>query len=352
MMQIQSHSHPYAVVECAGVQKALESLLEGDAASFFLVDEKVADLYRGPLAALPAERVYRIVATEEAKSYEQVNPVLCWLLGARCRRGSQLVVIGGGVLQDIGGFVASILLRGIRWTLLPTTLLAQCDSCVGSKSSLNIGRFKNQLGTFHPPHEVRLAFEFLNTLSSEEILGGLGEAIKLHLIDGPASVERLRGKLAVSRAAELPLRDIVWDSLRIKQRYVEQDEFDRGIRNLLNYGHTFAHAFESATQYAIPHGIAVSLGVACATFFSERLGMAPSGEFDRLRAWLQPYFGGYEQTLRRLDVAAAMAGMRSDKKNVGDGITFILTRGPGAMEKVGMDAHLVPALLQDCLKAL
>lgn len=352
MMQIQSHSHPYSVVEFPDVPAALESLVGGDVASFFLVDDRVADLYRPQLTSLPAGRVHRLVATEEAKSYEQVAPVLCWLLEARCRRASQLVVVGGGVLQDIGCFVASILLRGIRWTLLPTTLLAQCDSCIGSKSSLNINRFKNQLGTFYPPHEVRLVFDFLNTLSHEEILGGLGEAIKLHLIDGQGSVERLKAKLAVSSTQDLPLRDIVWDSLRIKQSYIERDEFDHGIRNLLNYGHTFAHAFESATQYAIPHGIAVSLGVACATYFSERLGMVPSGELDKLLAWLRPYFGGHEQTLQQLDVAAVLAGMKTDKKNVGDRITFILTRGPGGMEKVGMDAHDVPTLLRDCLKAL
>ena len=97
---------------------------------------------------------------------------------------------------------------------------------------------------------------------------------------------------------DLPLPEIVWNSLLIKKRYIEEDEFDRGIRNLLNYGHTFAHAFESATQYAIPHGIAVTLGVACASFFSERLGMLPAGSFDELLAWLRPYFGSCEKMLR------------------------------------------------------
>ena len=350
-MQIQSHSHAYNVSECDTIAAALSRSGEADT-SFYLVDRKVADLYRHQLADLWDKQVYRIEATEEAKSYEQLVPVFCWLLGAGCQRRSQLVVIGGGVLQDIGCFVASVLMRGIRWTLLPTTLLAQCDSCIGSKSSLNIDRFKNQLGTFYPPHEVHLVFEFLGTLAPQEILSGLGEAIKLHLIDGEPSVERLRRSLDLPSAENPPLPGIVWNSLLIKKRYIEEDEFDRGIRNLLNYGHTFAHAFESTTQYAIPHGIAVTLGVACASFFSERLGMLPAGSFDEILAWLRPYFGGCEEILRRADPSMVIAGMKRDKKNVGEQITFILTRGPGAMEKVELDVHVMPALLQECLKSL
>ena len=349
MMQIKSHNHPYTVVESDSVTKALQVLTASEM-PFFLLDRNVADLYQAQTeAVLPPERTFLIDATEEAKSYEQLVPVFCSLLDARCQRGSQLVVIGGGVVQDIGCFIASVLFRGIGWTLLPTTLLAQCDSCIGSKSSLNIGRFKNQLGTFYPPHEVRLVFEFLNTLTREEIFSGLGEAIKLHLIDGEESYERLRQRLSASPTASLPLREIVWESLRIKKRYIEQDEFDRGIRNLLNYGHTFAHAFESATRYVIPHGIAVSLGVACATFFSERLRMVPAGYFRRLIEWLRPFLSGHAETLGNVELSEVVEAMRLDKKNVGDKITLILTRCPGSMEKVPLDARAVSVLLQKCL---
>lgn len=350
-MQIQSHSHPYTVTESGSVAEALSALVAGEM-PFFLVDRKVAELYPRQFAVMPAERMYLIEATEEAKSYEQLVPVFCWLLDSRCQRGSHLVVIGGGVLQDIGCFIASVLFRGIRWTLLPTTLLAQCDSCIGSKSSLNINRFKNQLGTFYSPHEVRLVFEFLGTLARAEILSGLGEAIKLHLIDGEASVEQLRQKLAVTGTENLAVREIVWDSLRIKKRFIEEDEFDRGVRNLLNYGHTFAHAFESASRYAIPHGIAVTLGVACATIFSEQQGMVPLGYYRQLAEWLRPYFGGHEATVRRLDLPAVAAAMKLDKKNVGDQITFILTRGAGRMEKTRLNANEVPGLLRAAWEAL
>jgi 3-dehydroquinate synthase len=351
MLEIKSHSHSYVVVECADVNGALA--FEDLASAFYLVDENVATLYGRELArSVPADRLYKIEATEEAKSYERLAPIFCWLLDARCRRASQLVVVGGGVLQDIGCFVASVLLRGIRWTLLPTTLLAQCDSCIGSKSSLNINRFKNQLGTFYPPHEIRLTTEFLQTLNPQEIASGLGEAIKLHLTEGPESVDWLRSRLTDARPAEPPLREIVWSSLRIKRRYIEEDEFDRGVRNVLNYGHTFAHAFESATGYAIPHGIAVTMGVVCATFFSEELGLAPPGSYKELVAWLRPYFAGHLDRLRGMDLPAVLAAMRQDKKNDGDRINFILTRGPGRMEKVAVDALRVPQLLQACLRTM
>lgn len=355
MLEIQSHSHPYQVREVSDLAAALHEIAARQA-TFFLVDRQVAGMYEQQLAgAIAPQRIERIEATEHVKSYEQLTPVICRLLESKCQRSSQLVVIGGGVVQDIGCFIASVLLRGVRWTLFPTTLLAQCDSCIGSKSSLNIGHFKNQLGSFYPPHEVCLHFDFLRTLGPAEIKSGLGEAIKLHLIDGDDSVRRLRGKLpaAAGDAADpAALREIVWDSLRIKQRFIEQDEFDRGVRNLLNYGHTFAHAFESATDYAIPHGIAVTLGVAYATYFSERLGMVEVGYCAELWSWLCPFFGGHERTLGAVDRARVLAGMKLDKKNEGGTITFILTRGAGRMEKQRLEPGRVADLLSQSLRIL
>jgi len=352
MLNIQSKSHPYRVIESPSPRAAIETLENRDTA-FYLVDRKVAQLYEGEFAGLiPPERCYQIEASEHAKSYEQLAPIFCWLLESKCRRTSNLVVIGGGVLQDIGCFIASVLMRGVRWTLIPTTLLAQCDSCIGSKSSLNINRFKNQLGTFYAPHEVRLAFDFLKTLTTEELRSGLGEAIKLHLIEGQEAADRLRATMANTAPQDLPLPTIIWDSLRIKKRFIEEDEFDLGVRNLLNYGHTFAHAFESATQYAIPHGIAVIMGIACATYFSEQLKLAPPGSFDDIRAWTRPFYADYLAPLMQVDVATILSGMKQDKKNQGDQVMFVLTRGPGMMSKLGLEAQAVPALLTSCLEAL
>jgi 3-dehydroquinate synthase len=350
MLTIQSKSHPYRVVESPSVRASVAGI-EDHRDAFYLIDRKVAELHASQFAGvLPASQCYEIEASERAKSYDQLEPIFCWLLENKFRRNAHLVVMGGGVLQDIGCFVASVLMRGVRWTLIPTTLLAQCDSCIGSKSSLNVNRFKNQLGTFYPAHEVRLCTDYLRTLATDELYSGLGEAIKLHLIDGQQATNRLRAMLADE--TNLPLRDIIWASLQIKKRFIEEDEFDRGIRNILNYGHTFAHAFESATQYAIPHGVAVTMGVVFATYFATRIGLASSEYFDDVFAWTRPYFASYTPVLKQCDLAAVVDAMRQDKKNTGSEVTFILSVRPGMMEKVAMNAQAVPALLEDCRNLL
>ena len=345
-MQIQSKSHPYDVTETADLREALQRAAQGQR-TFALVDSRVHALYPGAFApSLPAENTRLIEATEGAKSLDALSPHIEWLLGSGFRRDCLLLVVGGGVLQDLSCFIASTLFRGVRWSLVPTTLLAQCDSCIGSKSSINVGRYKNQLGTFYPPHEVLLAFDVLRSLPPDEIRSGLGEVIKLHLIDGDDAVARLRPKLSAYETQPSLLNEMVWDSLAIKQRFIEEDEFDQGVRNLLNYGHTFGHAYESATDYAIPHGIAVTLGILTATFFSARLGWVSPEYFTGLQSWLTPYYRPYEETLREADPERILAAMRLDKKNTGDTLGCILTRGAGRMEKtrLSFDSQARPLL--------
>jgi 3-dehydroquinate synthase len=348
-LTIASRSHPYAVTDEADPAAEFRALAaERNAA--FLVDAQVEKIH-GPklLAGISPERVFRIEASEEAKSYEKLPPAFVWLLESGFQRRGHLVVVGGGVLQDIGCFIASVLFRGVEWTLVPTTLLAQCDSCIGSKSSLNIGRFKNQLGTFYPPHRILLHLPFLESLPPVEILAGLGEAIKLHLIAGEEPLARLRRTLERGTPGIETLRGIIWDSLAIKKRFIEEDELDRGVRNLLNYGHTFAHAYETATHYEIPHGIAVSLGVVSAHYFSERLGWLPAGATAELLPWMRPYLAGFETALKKAPRDEILQAMGRDKKNEGAKITFILTRGPGRMEKRPVSRHEAADLLTDLI---
>ena len=334
---IQSRVHPYEVIETPGIAEALKAIA-AQASPFLLADRKVHELYRSQIEAIiPAAQIHLIDASEEMKSYEKLGPAFCWLIESKFQRSSHLIVLGGGVLQDIGCFIASVLFRGVAWTLIPTTLLAQCDSCIGSKSSLNIHGYKNQLGTFYPPNSIHLVFDLLKTLPPHDILSGLGEAIKLHLIDGGESFARLQKKISGGEPDISVLSAIVWDCLAIKKRYIEEDELDRGIRNILNYGHTFAHALESATHYEIPHGIAVSLGVLGATYFSEKHGMISSSSYAALRDWLVPFCGGHELRLKKINLDDVLAAMRMDKKNQGESITFILTRGPGKMEKTPLN---------------
>jgi 3-dehydroquinate synthase len=305
---------------------------------FALVDKTLLDLHhRSAFEDLPDDRIIPLVATESQKSLESVTWIFTRLLEGGFRRDCELLAVGGGVIQDTVCFVASVLGRGARWSFIPTTLLAQCDSCIGGKSSINIGRFKNQIGNFYPPHEIALATDVLSTLPWNEIHSGLGEAIKLHLLSSETDARLLRQLLSAYETDPATLREIIWSSLHIKQRYIEVDEFDKGVRNILNYGHTFGHAYESVTGYAIPHGIAVSLGVASATFVSEKLELAPAGHFAEVNALLYPWYAPYHLQVARLDVDQVLAAMKLDKKNTSTVMNCILTAGFGKMEKRSVD---------------
>ena len=285
-------------------------------------------------------------ASEEQKSYEAIAPVFLALLSKGLKRDGNLVVVGGGAVQDIGCFVATVLARGIRWELVPTTLLAQADSCIGSKSSINIGTFKNQIGTFYSPHRVLLAPSVLSSLPWDDIRSGVGEIIKFQLLSGEAGFHELMGDLARLKEERELLPKWIARSLEIKKAYIEEDEFDRGRRNLLNYGHTFGHAYESATHYGIPHGIAVALGMLTATYVSVQLGMTPRPHFDVLKSALLPWCEPYGHLLRDVKVDDVTLAMRHDKKNTADGVNCILTRGYGQMEKcrVELDTLIAPSL--------
>jgi 3-dehydroquinate synthase len=264
------------------------------------------------------------------------------------KRGVDLVAIGGGIIQDITGFIASILYRGMDWVFYPTTLLAQADSCIGSKSSINIGSYKNQIGTFYPPHRVLIVSDVLKSLPWDEVRSGLGEVIKLQLIAGESGFEELMNDLekVTPKDDGGVISKWVERSMAVKKPYIEEDEWDRGIRNILNYGHTFGHAYESATKYAIPHGIAVLLGILTATYLSVRLGLVPDSHYQDLKRSLSPWCHPYGGALLKADIEAVFKAIRHDKKNTGDAVNCILTRGAGRMEKMKVDfsADLAPAV--------
>lgn len=337
LLEIESRIRSYAVLESASLAEAVATATAGTRA-LLLVDSQVRETH-APAFEGWVDSILEIEASEDAKSFERLGPLFTSILERGFRRDWILVAVGGGVTQDIAAFIASVLFRGAQWCLIPTTLLAQCDSCIGSKSSINIGSFKNQLGTFYPPQQVLLNLGVLDSLPPEAIAGGLGEIIKLHLIAGESEFTALRARLDASegRPARDDLRAMILSSLRIKKKFIEADEMDTGIRNLLNYGHTFGHAFESATNYAIPHGIAVSLGIAAATFFSARLNLVEEEYALDLQSWLSKYFHPCEKQLREVDAERVLSAMKLDKKNTGTKITCILTCGAGRMEKRALD---------------
>lgn len=320
-LTIQSHRGPY-VAEFE--KEAFAELRNGTPdKSHFIIDRKVAKLYESQLRqVLNSPSVLLIDATEESKTLDQFTAYIEFLVNHGARRGDKLVAIGGGIIQDITCFIAATLMRGLDWEFFPTTLLAQADSCIGSKSSINVGSTKNLLGTFTPPQRVVISPEVLKTLESKDILSGIGEIIKVHILDGMESFDRLARDYEQILSDRATLLKYIVGSLLIKKGFIEEDEFDRGVRNLLNYGHSFGHAIESATNFAIPHGIAVTMGMDMANYVSCKRANLPARDFQRMHSLLFKNYAPFAKTAVPLDLF--MKNIAKDKKNVGAKLKLIL----------------------------
>ncbi len=321
-LSIRASKFDYAVEFTEGLPSHLNNVpLDGH---HFILDRRVASLYAEPLArVLSAKSVVRIDAVEESKSLEALPAIVGHLVGAGLRRGHTLVAIGGGIIQDITCFLSATMLRGVPWEFVPTTLLAQTDSCIGSKSSINCAGAKNILGTFTPPRFVHLGTGFLDTLSETEIHSGVGEILKAHAIDGPASFDAVAAdypRLLTDRAA---LLKHVRRALAIKKPFVEEDEYDQGVRLVFNYGHSFGHALEAATEFAIPHGIAVSIGMDLANLVAARLGVGAEEHYRRMHRVLRANYAQFAGT--PVPREKFFTALGKDKKNTSAGsVTLIL----------------------------
>ena len=333
--QVQSHRGPDSVEFDDGALARVGA--EPPPGAHFVVDARVAELYEHDLAgvlALPSTLL--IEASEPAKSLDRFPGYISELTANGVKRGDALVAVGGGVLQDIVCFLAATLMRGLEWRFYPTTLLAQADSCIGSKSSINVGEIKNILGTFTPPSQVVIAVPVLRTLEEEEIRSGIGEMLKVHAIHGPESFDRIAADYRSILSDDSALRRYIRASLEYKRELIEIDEFDRGPRNVMNYGHSFGHAIESATDFGIPHGIAVTIGMDMANFVSCRLGHGAQEHYERMHPALAANYEGFESY--PIDVEALLSAIAKDKKNTARALRLILPDPEGRIRIVEQPA--------------
>lgn len=283
-------------------------------ADALLVDAYFRDRLRFP-DTMP---VIWIEATEEAKALEATLPVFVALKQAGFGRGSHLAAIGGGVVQDIATFVASLYMRGISWSYVPTTFLGMADSCLGGKSSINVGAYKNLIGNFHPPRQIEILPVFARTLPPVELAGGAAEAAKISFCRGTdafVAYERLVAPVIARHWQEQQLVDLLHATLAVKQWFIETDEFDRAERRLLNFGHTWGHALESATGFAIPHGLAVAVGMmASISFVGQQQGQVAAPRlWDHCLALLAPVL--QLEQLAAFSSERFIAAFQADKKH-------------------------------------
>ena len=295
-------------------------------------------------------------AGERTKDFAHLETLVERLLKAKVERDTSLVALGGGVIGDLTGFAASIILRGLEFIQLPTTLLAQVDSSVGGKTGINTGQGKNLVGTFHQPRLVLIDTDTLSTLPRRELLAGYAEVVKYGLVNDADFFAWLESHgTAVIDGDPAARRHAVLTSCANKAALVAEDERESGHRALLNLGHTFGHALEAEFGYGdeLLHGEAVAIGLTLAFDLSARLGLCPQEETARVRRHLAAiglptgleWFGGRAVSPRDL-----LEHMSRDKK-VRDGrITFVLARGIGrAFLSQEVDLREVEALLNGAL---
>ncbi|MDI1227150.1 MAG: 3-dehydroquinate synthase [bacterium] len=271
-------------------------------------------------------------AGEETKSFQQLQHIIEKTLGYKLDRKSALVALGGGVIGDITGFAASIILRGINFVQVPTTLLAQVDSSVGGKTAINSPQGKNLVGTFYQPKTVLIDTGTLRTLPERELKSGYAEILKYALIDSPEFFQWLEQngqKLLAGDAAALTYA--IEYSCKAKAAIVQADEKElKDIRALLNLGHTFGHALEAIGGYdgRLLHGEAVGIGLKLAFDFSREAGLCPAADTDALAKHLDRT-GLLQAPPFKVTAADVLARMKGDKKAKDGKMTFILARGIG-----------------------
>ncbi|OEU78276.1 MAG: 3-dehydroquinate synthase [Desulfobacterales bacterium S5133MH4] len=279
-------------------------------------------------ADLPVD-IIEIPAGESSKSLNTVLDVAKQLVRLKVGRKSLLIALGGGVVGDLAGFVASIYMRSVPYVQIPTTLLAQVDSSVGGKTGVDLPEGKNLLGTFYQPKAVYADLVCLKTLSDRDFANGMAEIIKYGIIGDHNLFELLEHESSgIKKADPSLMRSLVGRSCKIKAEIVEMDEKELGLRRILNFGHTIGHAIEAASGYSLSHGEAVAIGMVGAAKISNRLDYLDSASYTRIVDLIKEY-----KLPTRIpagfDTAQITAFMATDKKVVGGRIHFVLVKEIG-----------------------
>ncbi|MHB1022590.1 MAG: 3-dehydroquinate synthase [Acidobacteriaceae bacterium] len=253
---VHASTGKYAVTIQHGL---FENMLQQQTAGIFVADEWFA-----PMLASAGLQAITIPAMETTKSLDAIPELLVQLRKLGGNRQTLLIALGGGIVQDVAAFIASVYMRGLDWIYVPTTLLAMTDSCIGGKSSINVGPYKNLVGTFHPPKSVMIDPKLAISLTDEQRVSGLVEAVKICFCRGDQAFSEYLAQAPTPSMPAEKLEKVVITSLLAKKWFIEIDEFDRAERLLLNFGHTFGHAIEGASHFRIAHGVGVAIGILCA----------------------------------------------------------------------------------------
>lgn len=318
---------------------------------FILVDSNSHEFCLAPfLNQLKTDiqvEVIEIEAGEEHKDLDTCNSIWKVLSELNGDRRSLMINLGGGVVTDLGGFVAATFKRGISWINFPTTLLSMVDAAVGGKNGVNLGSLKNQIGVIQPPEFVVINTSFLSTLPAPEMRSGLAEMLKHGLIQDEDYWKKLT---ALHELDPEDLDDLIAESVKIKEAIVEKDPTEQNLRKSLNYGHTLGHAIEShflehPDKQKLLHGEAVAVGIVLATFLSVELRSFPKHKLEEITEVIYRLYGKIE--IEKKDQEKIIELLKFDKKNEGGNINFVLLEDIG---KPIIDCHVPNELLLDAFR--
>lgn len=330
--EIQSCPRSYKVIWDQNTKpyEAAHALIKEDPNNLLLIDKNVYELYFKNLNLNPS-KVYLAEAIEEFKTMDGVMKVVDFLAKNNFTKGEKLIVVGGGIIEDVGAFVGACFKRGIDWIYFPTTLLSMCDSCIGGKTGINHNKAKNQMALFSAPSQVVINVNFLRTLNEKEIKSGLGEILKLLVTGGKQCFKLYEEKVfrgSVKRFEDF--KSLILGSLWVKKAIVEYDEFELNHRRSLNYGHTIGHAIEVLTDYKIPHGQAVALGMVVVDKLSANRNRLSEVERGTIKKYALELFD--ENMLSEIKTDGLINLIKKDKKTVGNATSFVVIDSIGDMK--------------------
>ena len=342
---IDKSLHDYPVIIEAGITENIGAVMQKifqnrSFKSFHIVtDDVVAPIYLEKfLRTLKGDcHHYIIESGEKSKNMSALNDLLNKILKDKINRQSVIIALGGGVIGDLAGFAASILMRGVSYIQIPTTLLAQVDSSVGGKTGINTDMGKNLIGSFYHPSAVFIDPLVLQTLPLRELKAGYAEVLKYSFINQPLFFKYLdeNSDLFYELSTEA-LAEMIFQSVQTKAEIVAQDPFEKtDVRALLNFGHTFGHALETLGKYdgRLLHGEAVALGMRMAIAFSLKLGLCPQDEAEQMMKHMDK-MALIKNIPFPVTADMILENMRKDKKNKNDNISLILLKGLGKAFKI------------------
>jgi 3-dehydroquinate synthase len=301
------------------------------------IDSNVSRLY----TELHRDENIVVECTENVKTLEGIHKIFDELIERKANIQTRLVVIGGGILQDLIGFCASTYCRGIEYDLVPTTLLSQADSCLGGKTSINVKGKKNILGTFYPPSNIYICTEFLKTLEVVDYCSGLGEVYKFHILENRVDQFNIDGDI----------NNMIYKGLLFKGDILSRDEFDKGERKYLNFGHTFGHALETTSKNILPHGIAVILGCMVASRVATKLGYRVSNYELLLQKGVELISkAGIKLEQSWFDLESLLEIVKSDKKSTGK-LTMALSTDHNFLQDIE-DIEIIKQALQETYESI